>query len=703
VGIGTTAPADELHINSTANVNLRLTRDTDTGARISGTDGTSPAFIVETIASGTASERLRVDSSGRLLVGTTSARANFLNGSVTGLSQVEGSGSGTSRGTFSLINNATTEHPATLLLGRSNDNAVGSNALSSNGDWCGRLGFMGNDGSEFVELASISGLVDGTAAANDMPGRLSFRITASGESSPSERLRIDSSGRVGIGTTAPGAPLVVRGGSASNPTIRIEGSGGTDNARIESEYNLVLACNADGDQSNRSIQFRNDDALLTSIDSSGQLIIMGASASTTNSLDLSYDSTSGVAQINADSNGGSTALAFGTSNSGSLGERMRLDNRGSLLIGASSSVDVGSASHAELQVETDQNICGAFYSTVNAAGPGGILCLGHARGSATGVLQDNDVLGEVRFAGGDGTDLETQGAKIKSEVDGTPGSNDMPSRLIFETCADNANSTTERLRIDSSGHIRHTGLRSGNGENKLANYTVPSHDTSEEDVAVFSVANESSSNEITFGGGGSAYNAATAIIFRTASAVDTTVGTERMRIASNGAINAFYAADGALNLRTAGTNSADSAFRLFKGATSNSDGTACMAIRQDGDLENTNNSYGALSDVKLKENIVDASSQWSDLKALQVRKYNFKAETGHSTHTQIGLVAQEVETVSPGLVAESPDRDEEGNDLGTVTKSVNYSVLYMKAVKALQEAMDRIETLENKVAALEAQ
>jgi hypothetical protein len=78
------------------------------------------------------------------------------------------------------------------------------------------------------------------------------------------------------------------------------------------------------------------------------------------------------------------------------------------------------------------------------------------------------------------------------------------------------------------------------------------------------------------------------------------------------------------------------------------------------------------SDIKLKENIVDANSQWDDLKALQVRNYNFKEG---QTHTQIGLVAQEVELVSPGLVSESPDRDEEGNDLGTVTKSVNYSVL----------------------------
>ena len=66
------------------------------------------------------------------------------------------------------------------------------------------------------------------------------------------------------------------------------------------------------------------------------------------------------------------------------------------------------------------------------------------------------------------------------------------------------------------------------------------------------------------------------------------------------------------------------------------------------------------------------------------------------------MIAQEIEQVSPGLVTETPDRDASGVDLGTVTKSVNYSVLYMKAVKALQEAMERIETLEAKVAALEA-
>jgi hypothetical protein len=155
------------------------------------------------------------------------------------------------------------------------------------------------------------------------------------------------------------------------------------------------------------------------------------------------------------------------------------------------------------------------------------------------------------------------------------------------------------------------------------------------------------------------------------------------------------------SIDAASSQAAGTTYSIFIGRHSSSSpgsGTQCFIVRTNGNVENTNNSYGSLSDIKLKENIVDASSQWDDLKALQVRNYNFKEG---QTHTQIGLIAQEVELVSPGLVSESPDRDEEGNDLGTVTKSVNYSVLYMKAVKALQEAMERIEVLEAKVTALE--
>ena len=90
------------------------------------------------------------------------------------------------------------------------------------------------------------------------------------------------------------------------------------------------------------------------------------------------------------------------------------------------------------------------------------------------------------------------------------------------------------------------------------------------------------------------------------------------------------------------------------------------------------------------------------VKAVKFRKYNFKEETGLETHTQLGVIAQELELTSPGLVYETADKDENGNDLGTTTKAVKSSILTKKALVALQEAMARIEQLEAKVAALEA-
>ena len=134
------------------------------------------------------------------------------------------------------------------------------------------------------------------------------------------------------------------------------------------------------------------------------------------------------------------------------------------------------------------------------------------------------------------------------------------------------------------------------------------------------------------------------------------------------------------------------------------DGTQKVRITRDGDLDNANNSYGSLSDVKLKENIVDAKSQWDDIKALKVRNFNLKADPDKVK--MLGLIAQEAETVSAGLIKTENDIELDpetgkGKTVGT-TKYVKYSILYMKAIKALQEAMAKIEVLEAKVAALEA-
>ena len=147
------------------------------------------------------------------------------------------------------------------------------------------------------------------------------------------------------------------------------------------------------------------------------------------------------------------------------------------------------------------------------------------------------------------------------------------------------------------------------------------------------------------------------------------------------------------NLAGAGTNNTDGQFiRACASANAiDNDDVVKFVIYATGDTQNANNSYAGFSDVNLKQDIVDAGSQWDDIKNLRVRKYRFK--NNPTGPLQIGCIAQEAETVSPGLVDTDPD---EG------FKSLKYSVLYMKAIKALQEAITKIETLETKVAALEA-
>ena len=177
--------------------------------------------------------------------------------------------------------------------------------------------------------------------------------------------------------------------------------------------------------------------------------------------------------------------------------------------------------------------------------------------------------------------------------------------------------------------------------------------------------------------------------------------TERMRINTGGATGFFNAGDTVWSASSTGAGTVQAIHVGSHSAAGVFGGTVSYKVFTNGNVQNTNGSYTTLSDAKLKENIVDAGSQWDDLKAIQIRNWNFKEETGHETHRQIGPIAQELETVCPGLVFETPDRDEDGNETGEVTKGVNQSVLYMKAVKALQEAMERIEQLETKVAALE--
>ena len=132
---------------------------------------------------------------------------------------------------------------------------------------------------------------------------------------------------------------------------------------------------------------------------------------------------------------------------------------------------------------------------------------------------------------------------------------------------------------------------------------------------------------------------------------------------------------------------------LYKGRTA---GVDRFYVYGNGNVVNTNNSYGALSDVKLKENITDTTPKLAQLNQVRVVNYNL---IGDETK-QLGVVAQELEQIFPAMVEQTPDRDAEGNDLGTTTKSVKYSVFVPMLIKAIQEQQAIIQQLQADVAAL---
>ena len=120
-------------------------------------------------------------------------------------------------------------------------------------------------------------------------------------------------------------------------------------------------------------------------------------------------------------------------------------------------------------------------------------------------------------------------------------------------------------------------------------------------------------------------------------------------------------------------------------------------VADSGNVTNINNSYGGISDIKLKENILDATPKLEKLNQVRVVNYNFIG----NEQKQLGVIAQELEQIFPNMVEESPDKDREGNDLGTTTKAVKYSVFVPMLIKAIQEQQALITTLTERITALE--
>jgi len=159
--------------------------DTDTAIRF-------PAANTVSVESG-GSEALRVDSSQRLLVGLTSARAIA---NLTTLQQIEGTDAASG---LSITRNSASNEGGTLNFGKSRAAGLGGVTVIQDGDALGTINFSGADGTDLTNTAaSIAGFINGTPGANDTPGKLVFGTTADGAATPTTRLTIDSAGVVNV-------------------------------------------------------------------------------------------------------------------------------------------------------------------------------------------------------------------------------------------------------------------------------------------------------------------------------------------------------------------------------------------------------------------------------------------------------------------------------------------------------------------------
>jgi hypothetical protein len=192
VGINTSTPdaGSMITIDSGSLASYRAINGVGGFATFGVTDiSTSDGFVNCTnnlIFNVNSAERLRIDSSGRLLVGTSSARSNFFNSTITANVLLENDNA-----VLGVVRNGNNAFSSYLVLAKSRS---GSNTIVQADDQLGSVNFQGNDGTEFVEAVQIAAFVDGTPGANDMPGRLVFSTAADGAAFTTERLRITSAG-----------------------------------------------------------------------------------------------------------------------------------------------------------------------------------------------------------------------------------------------------------------------------------------------------------------------------------------------------------------------------------------------------------------------------------------------------------------------------------------------------------------------------
>ncbi len=243
----------------------------------------------------------------------------------------------------------------------------------------------------------------------------------------------------------------------------------------------------------------------------------------------------------------------------------------------------------------------------------------------------------------------------------------------------NSAGSSERMRLDASGRLGIARTSPGAQLDVLGAASTS---------AMRIVGNSGASIYVDLSGGGDNYYDATNNIFRNAS------GTERARIDSSGNLlvgttSVLGGAAGKLALYSSDlANTANTC--TMKNGTNNTGGTYARFINYlDATIGSITQStstavlYNVTSDQRLKENIADADDSSALIDALQVRKFDWKADGNHQRY---GFVAQELVTVAPEAVHQPANEEE--------MMAVDYSKLVPMLVKEIQSLRQRIATLE---------
>ena len=215
------------------------TGDTNTKIRFPAAD----TFAVETAGS----ESLRVDSSQRLLVGTTSSRS-----AAAGEHRIQIESNGT---------NGLSLTRATADAGAINISFIKTRngAIVQSGDDCGAINWFGDDGTDTNSyIARIQGMSDGTPGSNDMPGRLVFSTTSDGDHTTDERMRISANGRVSIGNaTNNGNPTSLFGVKAADGEAADLYVGQFDNLESTAGQSYGVLIKAGSNSTDHGLRVRN--------------------------------------------------------------------------------------------------------------------------------------------------------------------------------------------------------------------------------------------------------------------------------------------------------------------------------------------------------------------------------------------------------------------------------------------------------------